>query len=642
LPDNYSRLIAEISARMVKVSPEDLDAEISRSIKEALQPLRVDRGGLLEVVEGAPIVRVSHAWFDDGIEHVPSDINLAEYFPWTYQKVVVEGRSVAISKFDDIPVDAEVDRRSQKLLAIKSRVTIPLFIGQRVHHLVSVDAIREERDWPDDVIAHLRLLCESFVNALQRREADQALSLAIDRLNLAASSAEAGLWELDLESGQFWATEIARNMFGFTADINITLDNFLGKVHPEDRDLIVNAISALSTDHRELVLEYRAPGPGRQMRWMYSRGCLTETGSLHHKALRGVTLDITQRKRMEIQLQEQLLEIERLHDQLEKENVYLRNEVIGSHKPHFISSAANSMQKVMAQIEQVARTGSTVLVEGETGTGKEVVAQAIHRHSDRGKRIMIKVNCAALPAPLMESELFGREKGAYTGALSQQAGRFEIADKTTLFLDEIAELPHEAQAKLLRFLQEGEFERLGSSRTIKVDVRIIAATNRNLLKEIEQGRFRRDLYYRLAVFPIKVPPLRERSGDIEQLVWEFIAEFSERMGKRIRQIASRDMEALKAYPWPGNVRELRNIIERAMIVTNGETLEIQALIPAASHAVGGGITTLEDAERQHIQKALKIARGKIKGAGGAAELLDINPSTLTSRMLKLGIRPAQS
>jgi transcriptional regulator with GAF, ATPase, and Fis domain len=253
---------------------------------------------------------------------------------------------------------------------------------------------------------------------------------------------------------------------------------------------------------------------------------------------------------------------------------------------------------------------------------------------------MVKVNCASLPASLVESELFGREKGAFTGALSRQVGRFELADGSTLFLDEIAEMPLETQAKLPRVLQEGEFERLGSPRTIKVDVRVIAATNRDLAAEVEQGRFRRDLYYRLNVFPIQIPPLRERTEEIPQLTWQFVNEFSERMGKRVRRIATRDMEVLKGYDWPGNIRELRNVVEHAMIVSSGEVLELELTALAIQRE--NEPVTLEEMERRHIQKILKRTSGRIKGAGGAAALLGLNPSTLYSRMRKLGINPPRS
>ena len=293
------------------------------------------------------------------------------------------------------------------------------------------------------------------------------------------------------------------------------------------------------------------------------------------------------------------------------------------------------MRVIMNQVRQVSATGSTVLLQGETGTGKGLIAQTIHRLSDRGKRPMVKVNCAALPGALVESELFGREKGAFTGALSRQKGRFEMADRSTLFLDEVAEMPLETQAKLLRVLQDGEFERLGSSQTMRVDVRLIAATNRDLEEEVASGRFRRDLYYRLNVFPILVPPLRDRREDIATLVWEFVGEFGERMGKKIRRISARDMNTLQTYSWPGNIRELRNVIEHSMIISQGDALEVQRLSAAPPDRARS--SSLEDMEREYIRQILKKTGGRIKGPQGAAELLEMNPSTLYSRMRKLGI-----
>ena len=250
---------------------------------------------------------------------------------------------------------------------------------------------------------------------------------------------------------------------------------------------------------------------------------------------------------------------------------------------------------------------------------------------------MVKVNCAALPSGLVESELFGREKGAFTGAVTRQIGRFEVADRSTLFLDEIGELSLDVQAKLLRVLEAGEFERLGSPRTIKADVRLIAATNRNLVEAIRQGRFREDLYYRLNVFPILVPPLRERAEDIALLVWTFLEEFCSRMGKKITQVPRRTMEALQRHAWPGNVRELRNVIEHAAIITTGDTLRVPML--GESAPVTAPSTTLADAEREHILRALERAGGRVKGPKGAAAELGLNPATLYSRMKKLGLRP---
>jgi transcriptional regulator with GAF, ATPase, and Fis domain len=294
---------------------------------------------------------------------------------------------------------------------------------------------------------------------------------------------------------------------------------------------------------------------------------------------------------------------------------------------------------VLHQVEQVAPTDSSVRVRGETGSGKELVAQAIHRQSPRRSHLMVKVNCAALPSGLVESELFGREKGAFTGALTRQVGRFEVADGSTLFLDEIGELSLEVQAKLLRVLETGEFERLGSPRTIKVDVRVIAATNRELAEEIRKGRFREDLYYRLNVFPIRVPPLRERPEDIPQLVWTFLGELSARMGKRITQVPRKTMDALQRHPWPGNVRELKNVIEHGAILTSGDTLRVPLLEDAAPAAASQ--PTLADAERQIVLQALEARRWRIKGPNGTAAALGLNPSTLYSRMKKLGIRPPE-
>ena len=261
---------------------------------------------------------------------------------------------------------------------------------------------------------------------------------------------------------------------------------------------------------------------------------------------------------------------------------------------------------------------------------------AIHERSPRRDRAMVRVNCAAIPAALIESELFGREKGAYTGALARQIGRFEMADGSTIFLDEISELPPESQVKLLRALQEKEIERLGSPRRIKVDVRIIAATNRDLVKAVADGHFREDLYYRLNVFPITAPPLRERREDIPLLVWAFIEEFSKAMGKSVEAIAKSSLRTLQQYDWPGNVRELRNAVERAMILASGPTLRIDPPGAAATPAARG-LATLAEVEREHIQRVLEFTHWRVRGAGGAAEILGLPPTTLESRMAKLGL-----
>jgi formate hydrogenlyase transcriptional activator len=345
------------------------------------------------------------------------------------------------------------------------------------------------------------------------------------------------------------------------------------------------------------------------------------------------------RKKYDEHLQRAYTEINRLKEKLESENLYLREEIKLEHQHHEIVGQSEALRRVLKSAEQVAATDSTVMLQGETGTGKELIARAIHEGSKRKDRSMVKVNCAALPATLVESELFGREKGAYTGALTREMGRFEIANGSTLFLDEIGELPLELQAKLLRVLQEGEFERLGSSKTIKVDVRLIVATARDLKAMVKEGNFREDLFYRISVFPIHIPPLRDRNDDIPMLVWHFVREIGRRMGRNPEDVRASTMKAFQSYSWPGNVRELRNVIERHLITNTGPIFE--ADISGLEGFRVEKTRTLEGIEQEHIREVLKTTAGRIRGAGGAAEILGLNPSTLESRMKKHGISRTQ-
>jgi transcriptional regulator with GAF, ATPase, and Fis domain len=334
-----------------------------------------------------------------------------------------------------------------------------------------------------------------------------------------------------------------------------------------------------------------------------------------------------------------LQEVERLKNQLQAENIYLQEEIKTEYNFEEIIGKSDPIKKVLRKAEQVASTDSTVLIQGETGTGKELLARAIHNLSPRKNRPLVKVNCGAIPAGLVESELFGHEKGAFTGALQRRIGRFELADGGTIFLDEVSELPPDTQVKLLRVLQEGEFERVGSSKPIKVDVRIIAATNRDLESAVKAGSLRPDLFYRLNVLPLMVTPLRERKSDIPLLANFFLTKFARKLGKQIQGFSGETMDLLTNYSWPGNIRELQNVIERAVVLTNNPIIQIdESIMQLKIDSDTAKGEALEDVERDHILRVLGQTNWVISGKGGAAYILGLNPNTLRSRMQKLGIR----
>ncbi len=352
--------------------------------------------------------------------------------------------------------------------------------------------------------------------------------------------------------------------------------------------------------------------------------------------------DITKRVEAENSLRDALTQVEQLKDRLQVENTYLQEEIRLEHNFDNIISSSESFKKVLRSVEQVAATEATVLILGETGTGKELIARAVHTISSRADRPLVKVNCAALPANLIESELFGHEKGAFTGAVARKQGRFELADQGTIFLDEIGDLPLDLQAKLLRVLQEGEFERLGGTQSIVVDVRVIAATNRELETASRAGDFREDLFYRLNVFPISLPPLRERPEDIPPLVRHFVEKVGAKIGRKITTVPQRTLAALQTYNFPGNIRELENIVERAMILAGDGTLRLDQSLESLLKAPGdGGDSSIEEVERRHILAILETTNWRIEGPKGAALRLGLNANTLRSRLKRLGIeRPS--
>jgi PAS domain S-box-containing protein len=496
--------------------------------------------------------------------------------------------------------------------------------------------MRAERDWSDVLVKRLQLVAQIFANALARKRSDQALHESEERITLAAQAAEFGVWAWNIANNQVWGSERWLNLFGFASGSNVSFEDVLQRIHPDDRDMVEQEVRRAVTNLGDYAGEFRTVFLGAAERWISSRGRVYEDAGGKPARMLGAAIDLTERKQMEEQLRDRLREIEELKQQVERENVYLQEEIglLVEHADIVGKSAA--IRNVLVQAGQVAGTDSTVLLMGETGTGKELMARAIHRMSRRKARTLVTVNCASLPATLIESELFGREKGAYTDALTRMTGRFEIANGSTLFLDEIGELPLDVQAKFLRILEDGRFERLGSTKTLTADVRIIAATNRDLERSVKDGKFRQDLYYRLRVFPIVLPPLRERPEDIPLLVWTFVREFEKKIGKRIDRIAKKSMESMQRYDWPGNVRELKNVIEHGMIVSTGNTLAVR--LPQDGSSKETKASDLDSIERSHVLKVLTESGWRIGGKGGAAETLGLKRTTLQSLIKRLGIR----
>src|SRR5262245_43694118 len=465
-------------------------------------------------------------------------------------------------------------------------------------------------------------------------------------MELSTSAGELGLWVRDLERGELRANLRLRSLFGFGQSDVLRFEDIIGRIHPDDRARVIAEVERTQRTGDPFEDEFRVVTADGRERWVASRG--RTVGELGQSGARrmGVVFDITERKRAEQDLNAALVEIRGLKERLEEENLYLREEIFEVKGFDEIIGKSDAMKYVLTRVEQVAKTDATVLLQGETGVGKELIARVIHERSSRSNGPQVKVNCATLPEALVESELFGHEKGAFTGADRQRKGRFELAHGGTILLDEIGELPTGTQAKLLRVLQEGEFERVGGSNTIKVKVRIIAATNRKLHQEVSAGRFRQDLFYRLNVYPITIPPLRERREDIPLLVSHYAREIGARLGKNITEVPAQVMREFAQYNWPGNIRELQNVIERAVIVSSDGVLRLPEPLVQTTTAPDSEseafkepmkVSTLDEAEREHILRALEATGWRIEGPKGAAAMLKLHPSTLRFRMKKLGL-----
>ena len=541
----FERLLADVSARFVNLPADQVDREIEAAQRLVCEALDIDRSVLFQLQDGEPggfvathvhqtpaepaVVRdadrgrmTTSEWVFEKEGPVPAVVggDARAFFPYLLARLR-RGETLVIPRLADLPHEADRDRELLRRFGVAANLTFPLSAGAEVIGALAFGMLQRERDWPDVLVARLRLVAQVFANALARKRADEALQHALQ-------------------------------------------------------------------------------------------------------------------------------EVQRLRDQLHHENVYLQQEARKGLGQGRIIGHSAAIRRILEQAAQVAPTPSTVLLLGETGTGKERVAAYIHDLSPRRDRPMVRVNCSAIPTTLIESELFGREKGAYTGALSRQIGRFELAHRSTIFLDEIGDLPPEVQAKLLRVLQERQIERLGSPTPVPVDIRIIAATHRNLEQAVHDGAFREDLYFRLAVFPIVLPPLRERREDVAPLAEALVEELAAAMGKRIEAISRQSLDALARYDWPGNVRELRNTIERALIVSSGPVLQIDA--PGRGSGAGAASPARPlrapregPDERERLLQVLRDTGWRIRGPRGAAEILGVKPTTLETRLAKLGIqRPGRT
>ena len=476
-----------------------------------------------------------------------------------------------------------------------------------------------------------------------RKEAQEALKKLKLQNELILNSAGEGIYGLDSEGRTTFVNPAAAKMIGWESEelVGKPQHDILhhskpdGTSYPREECPIYAAFKDGNIHHVDNEVFWRKDGTSFPVEYMSTP--IWEDGKLVGAVV--VFKDITERKRADEALRKALLEVEQLKNHLQAENVYLQEEIKTEYNFEEMIGQNASLQKVLRKVEQVAPTDATVLIQGETGTGKELLARAIHNLSPRKDRALVKVNCGAISAGLVESELFGHEKGAFTGAVHQRIGRFELADGGTIFLDEVGELPQDTQVKLLQVLQEGEFERVGGSRTIKVDVRVIAATNRDLKKALQEGKFRPDLFYRLNVFPISIPTLRERKEDIPLLARYFAVKYGTKLDKKIETIPKKTMDILLSYSWPGNIRELENVVERAVILTQSNVINVdESILGLESATQTTGSKALEDIERKHILSVLEETDWIIDGKRGAASILGMNPSTLRSRMQKLGIR----
>ena len=650
----FQSLLAEISEGFITAEFDQVDNWIEQALELIGQGYDLDRLGLWWLDQEAQIARRSHQWNRSGIPSRTLAVGF-DKAPWSNDRAL-SGTGFHLDTLDDLPPEASKDRALYEYEGVTSLLFAPVVIDEQTVGNLSFVTIGRERRWPAPTRAELRLIGRLVATAYQRHESLQTIRARQADLERSQRVAQVGSFTQTARPGKSLADEFgilkmsaqACEIYGIDPGTE-SVDLVISRIHPDDLQQALSVAAESIRNRTNHAMDYRIVRPDGSVVYIEERAEFELGEEGQPVKWFGTAKDVTDRVKANEELSGALDEIRQLKDQLHDENVYLRGKIRSAQSSDVMIGDNPRFKSVLVAVEKVAPTDLTVLILGETGTGKELVAREIHELSDRRGKPMISVNCAALSSELIESELFGHESGAFTGAQKRRTGRFELADGGTLFLDEIGDLPIDVQAKILRVIQIGEFERLGGDETLNVDVRLIAATNRKLGQMVKDGNFRADLFYRINSFPIELPPLRERRDDISLLASHFVDKHRERLGQHIESIAPQMIHYLHSREWPGNVRELENFIRRAMIACGDRVLdyteqeEMRNSALSRSDAVADPKPVdLDAVQQQHILSVLNKCNWVIDGEAGAAFVLGLPPSTLRSRMKRLGIqRPQQ-
>lgn len=650
--EQFQTFLAEISTNLLEAHQDEIGDKVDICLERMAKRYDLDTAGLWCFEDNKRKIRRVHGKVLEGRESQLVNVIPLDTVPWTSANSLA-GKDTRIDRIEDIPAEQKEDRNFYEVNGFKSVLGLPLVIDNQQLGVGVFTTMQQQRSWSEKIVSELRLLAEALMSAYSRAESTLTTQQRERDLTRSEALANVGSYSFFPDtnpddwppSGQMALSEGMRKLLDFTAE-EAVFDDFISRIHIDDRAGVLSSMHDPLQEGSVLQHEYRLVRPNGEIIHIEDRTEVYRNGDGPEIArVFGSLKNISERVLRENELRDALAQIEKLKENLEEENLELRDEIKSAHGFDKIIGNSQSLRNCLDLVKKVAPTDATVMLLGETGAGKELIAHAVHDQSARKGKRMISVNCAALPESLIESELFGHEKGAFTGAVSVRKGRFELAEGGTLFLDEIGELPLPLQSKLLRAIQEGEFERLGGSKTLKVDVRIIAATNRQLKEFVDRGDFRADLYYRISNFPIEVPSLSERIEDIPLLAEHFVRKFSPELGKNIKAISSGMLRYLAERSWPGNIRELEGFIQHALITNEGDVLTLSVQNEEAAQALAdqGGFThgeqgTLSSVEHKHIINVLNQTGWKISGEKGAAAILGVPPSTLRSRMKKLGIK----